>query len=534
MEVLGGLYLYLLLHGIVCCVFGFEGLSNLKIINISSDVFARGARATNCQPTAGGILCPNGPSKSTPDTISSTVPFSSAVSGTIQASLHSEVTKRPLSSDGSHSMTPVKPLKQYNSMDSLSSAGEKTLASDVSLAPKSLNNQLSSLQLARDSDRGSCITMNRTTSVDTSAQSCSFSPAEAIIAANEEVQNLSSELSSVNIHRNAQDEYYGPTKPTSPPSDCVLVKSSQSQVLQCNANRFSDATITNAAGKAATSDGGVFNSKEQCDLRLDSQPQVVSSSVEVEDDVAYFDNQRLKDPEVVCHSYLPKSASFGRVSNHSSPHPLHHGEPCTVVNSGSLSSDNKVGDESLSHASNILCNGYPQKLVGTSSYGLLHDERNEQCSERLVNGAVNSGSDVAMDMGESSIISNILSMEFDAWDDSLTSPLNLTKLLGENTDNQNVPLKKSSSWKVQSNNQSRFSFARQEESKIQAFDVHPSYDASQQFPKSRPLIQDFADRDLSMDKLGIANGFVANSLEEFENPGSGHFVASSNKLSGEY
>ncbi|KAJ1395105.1 hypothetical protein SESBI_33632 [Sesbania bispinosa] len=160
---------------------------------------------------------------------------------------------------------------------------------------------------------------------------------------------------------------------------------------------------------------------------------------------------------------------------------------------------------------------------------MLH-ERKEQRIGRLVNEAVNIGSDVAIDKGESSIISNILSMEFDAWDDSLISSNSLAKLLGDNTDNQNGPLKKSSSWKVQSN-QSRFSFARQEESKIQVLDVHPSHGANQQFPRSRSLIQDFVERDLSLDKLVIANGFPANNLEESESLGSGHFVASSNKLS---
>lgn len=63
---------------------------------------------------------------------------------------------------------------------------------------------------------------------------------------------------------------------------------------------------------------------------------------------------------------------------------------------------------------------------------------------------------VSPDMAESSIISNILSLEFDAWEDSLT------KLLGKN-DAQCTSLKSPTMRKVQDKNQSRFSFAREDE-----------------------------------------------------------------------
>jgi CCR4-NOT transcription complex subunit 4 len=183
----------------------------------------------------------------------------------------------------------------------------------------------------------------------------------------------------------------------------------------------------------------------------------------------------------------------------------------------------------------MFCNGYPEKLISGSSNGLLHDERNRQSIGRLVGDAVNAGCDAAIDKGESSIISNILSIDFDPWNDSITSPHNIVKLLGDNTDSQPSPLKKSSSWKVQSNNQSRFSFARQEEeSKIQTFDMHSSYAVSQQQPKSHTLNQNLAERDFYMDNLGIANGFPTSNFEEAENIGSVHSIASSNKLSREY
>ncbi|XP_027364959.1 uncharacterized protein LOC113872007 isoform X2 [Abrus precatorius] len=64
-------------------------------------------------------------------------------------------------------------------------------------------------------------------------------------------------------------------------------------------------------------------------------------------------------------------------------------------------------------------------------------------------------SKIASDMGENNIISNILSLELDAWEDSLV------KLLGE-SDEPYTPFKATTLRKVQDKNQSRFSFARED------------------------------------------------------------------------
>ncbi|XP_020693897.2 uncharacterized protein LOC110107830 isoform X2 [Dendrobium catenatum] len=67
-----------------------------------------------------------------------------------------------------------------------------------------------------------------------------------------------------------------------------------------------------------------------------------------------------------------------------------------------------------------------------------------------------------IDVGEGSIISNILSLDFDPWDGSLQSADNFAKLLNGMDKGSSSTL--SSSWKSQNHNQSRFSFARQENS----------------------------------------------------------------------
>lgn len=64
---------------------------------------------------------------------------------------------------------------------------------------------------------------------------------------------------------------------------------------------------------------------------------------------------------------------------------------------------------------------------------------------------------VASDIGENNIISNILSLELDAWEDSLV------KLLDE-TDEPYTSFKAPALRKIQDKNQSRFSFARQDDS----------------------------------------------------------------------
>ncbi|KAJ7980940.1 RNA binding (RRM/RBD/RNP motifs) family protein [Quillaja saponaria] len=298
-------------------------------------------------------------------------------------------------------------------------------------------------------------------------------------------------------------------------------------------------------GKASISVNGVSFAEEQCDWSIDSeansQAQVVTnSSTQVEEDIISFDNQRLKDPEVSRSPYIPTSPGLLHFSNHSRPYPLQNSERYddVGVNGAPLFVDSNVSDGPRLSSSRSILNGYPEKLVSSSSSGsnralehsfLLQDEGKGQHIGRL-GEAANSGINASLDRGESSIISNILSMDFDTWDDSLASPQNLAKLLRDK-DEQPGPLKVSSSWKAQNNNQSRFSFARQENYRNKAFDVYPSVNASARLPKNHSFIQDFAERDFYTDKLGIGNGFSSSGIEESENLGSSYYGVSSSNLS---
>ncbi|KAJ7947752.1 RNA binding (RRM/RBD/RNP motifs) family protein [Quillaja saponaria] len=472
---------------------------------------AWGTRASNCQPSPVGLASANGPTKLKPDIGSGTLAFSSAVAGTTQpCTLHGDTGKRPPLAEDSYTVHPkcknelLDPYKQLSSIDSQIDSGEKPATSDGPPATVTLSSLLSCPQSLKDSDRGSIMTTSTMNPMNATGHSCTTGlENEGNLTTKEEVENLCSNMSSININRNVRN-------------------------------------VT-----AATSVHGVYLSREQWNSSRDSEVNsqalvMTNSSTEVEEDIISFDNQRLKDPEVLCRSpYSPTSAGLLHVSNHSRPYSSQNSErhDAVNVNGDSQSVDNNISDP-ISSAASIISNGYPEKLVSsrTSSFDralehsfFLQDEGKGQHMGRL-GEAANSRVDASLDRGESSIISNILSLDFDAWDDSLASPQNLAKFLGDK-DEQPGPLKMSNSWKGQNNHQSRFSFAQQEDSKNKSFDVYQSLNVNERLPKNDSFIQDLAEREFFVDKLGNGNGFSSRSFEESENLDSGYAGFSSNKLS---
>ena len=114
----------------------------------------------------------------------------------------------------------------------------------------------------------------------------------------------------------------------------------------------------------------------------------------------------------------------------------------------------------------------PNGLHGRQANGLTEWDRSSNHSSVLLevgsgkcleeHGNVASGDcKLDQDTDESSIISNILSMDSGVWEDSLTSPQNLVKFLADN-DTQQSSLKIPCIRKPQESSQSRFSFARQD------------------------------------------------------------------------
>lgn len=136
-------------------------------------------------------------------------------------------------------------------------------------------------------------------------------------------------------------------------------------------------------------------------------------------------------------------------------------------------------------------------------------------------------------MGESSIISNILSLDCDTWDESLTSPQNLAKFLGE-TDKHQGSHRMSSPWRVQQSNQSRFSFAREEEPATHVPEAESSLGFRDQAFKPQYYGHDFANKaNFHGDRFGARNGFSLLNGEEPDTYSSNHSLFNSSKLMGE-
>ncbi|KAG8647320.1 uncharacterized protein LOC110622649 isoform X2 [Manihot esculenta] len=116
--------------------------------------------------------------------------------------------------------------------------------------------------------------------------------------------------------------------------------------------------------------------------------------------------------------------------------------------------------------SSEFCDNQPSsglQMDGTSNYSVVFSDTGlGKCLEGGNNSEGSPNNKVAPDVGENNIISSILAMDFDAWEDTLTSPQSLVKLLAK-TDRQHSSLRIPNLRKVQDGNQSRFSFARQDD-----------------------------------------------------------------------
>lgn len=507
----------------------------------------RGMRAVN--PVAISASS-NGTSKQKPDTIGGSSAFSSAVANTSPAiALHGDAVKKPISNDDGQAMygkvksdqsDPLKPLRQHIGMDSRNSA--EILATPIEDHAVSLSSQSSCPPLIKSNDKGLSMPPKVINSVDGNEQSRVSSPDKDNIATDVKMQNLCCDMSAINIDRNTKDENTGVFRPSNLFSDNGTINMPGHQG-QYYADQSREPLMSPATGKSVTSTNELFVSREKLDLRADPQTQAATdASPQEEDDILSFDNQRLKDPEVVCHSsYLPNSANSFHVPNLSRSHSLQHSEALASLNLNADSQivDKKVSDGLHRHSSStsVMSNGYPKKFIRNSAGPdravehplLLSSEGKGNHMGRLQGDA---DTHVATDTGENSIISNILSMDFDTWDESLALPQNLVKLLGENN-TEPSSMKMSSARKVQNNNQSRFSFARQEEARNQAFDVDRSFSVFGHLPKNDFLNLEFAENGDPLEKLGNRNGFYSGSFEESDNFSSNPSVFSSNKHSGE-
>ncbi|KAA8543984.1 hypothetical protein F0562_021839 [Nyssa sinensis] len=504
-----------------------------------------GMRASNIQLSPASFSCVTEPSKQKPDSYGGSMAFSTAVASTAQvSSLHGDIGKKFIPNEESGiiqqkgKLEPREPVKQYISTDPQASASEIPVTLGIS-ATSAMNSQLHYSPTSNDKDISTQPSI--TYSFDLSGQASDPFPEKDLVASTDgKIQGLCSDMLSMSIDRHLRDGCSSVIKPNSV-SDHAWIKTAGSQgSQQYYSEQFREPLTSYVAGKAVTS----ADDRGQSDWSSDSQTQVVQSVCpEIEDDVQSFDDQRLKDPEVVCHaSYLPNSSHSFHLSNHSRVYsPQHNEAPASINFNVDPQITYKKADKGLlpcGSGVSVISNGYPENLASSSAdldrivedSFLLPNEGKKKHKGRFEGEANNVNHNAAADIGESSIISNILSMDFDPWNESLTSSHSLARLLGE-TDKQQGSLKVSSSWKSQTSNQSRFSFARQEESKDRVFDVEPCLSNTGQVPRNRSFSHDFVENRDYFDKFG-SNDFSSPNVEDSDNfASSSHFHISSNKLS---
>ncbi|MCL7034119.1 hypothetical protein MKW94_016476 [Papaver nudicaule] len=203
---------------------------------------------------------------------------------------------------------------------------------------------------------------------------------------------------------------------------------------------------------------------------------------EAQEDAQNMNRPPLKIPEVGggLTSNLPYSSDLHaiNISNGNSWKGDDSFPLSTHFNVDNTTARTDVSNASLLSRSNELLssNGYFENKVSSSKLGRNFDHSRHPLNVEPVGypGSYNDKGAAALknstvDMGESSIISNIFSMDSDAWDVSLALPQNLAQLLGESEHGS-----RSGALRVKNSNQSRFSFARQDDFANQVPGLEPS------------------------------------------------------------
>ncbi|KAK6142050.1 hypothetical protein DH2020_013879 [Rehmannia glutinosa] len=284
--------------------------------------------------------------------------------------------------------------------------------------------------------------------------------------------------------------------------------------------------IRQTSEKAADTTEEVGIGIVQSDFRLGISTQVRQvDSREMEDDLLSFDNQRINDPEIATNRMPSHPLNLSKHSN------IHYPE---LNNAGIMGID--FDRHAVARNNNVM--------VSTSNFSSRHPENilnrpegNDAeypnmfpSKERMSLHQRYEVGSAAVDIGESSIISDILSMDFDPWDESLTSPQSLSKLLGD-TDKRQGSFGAPGSWKTQNSNQSRFSFAREGEPMSHVSDSGQSAEYYEQAFRQRPFGHDFSSRNsLYLERSVNRNGLPFLSGTEPDIFASSHSHISSNKL----
>ncbi|RAL37450.1 hypothetical protein DM860_000144 [Cuscuta australis] len=472
-----------------------------------------GARALNNQPPPASSPYSNGPLKSKPEMSNSSSSFSAAVASTGQSSLHAADRDKQLAHVDQSSNnkkrskvgTPKPAMLQHVEVDDQVCVTKTTLPSPVPL--------LHSHNAAKEKDR-------HTPRCSADCESVSHRPDTAKNAPQAPGHNrpdTSKNIAEAPVQNRPDTAKNIAEAPVQNRSDTAKniaeapgqeIDKLQANISSLSIDRHKSSPLLSyvhsrdplaSEGKATIHADESCTENDKSDSRVDLKMQVV---VTHEGGDGIPDSGHIQNPSLPLHSstcspFLSNSIGSVDTDMHivdrkcdsllqpSSSHKLHNGSSEDVVNNSADFGNPNKGSSSLSPADQ-------RKFANTSE-----------------------GVTTTADMGESSIISNILSLDFDPWDAPLTSPQNLAKLLGD-SDKQQPSLILSSSLKLHTSNESRFSFAREERSIKQASELEPSLGHMQQ-SFHHPLNQDLSSTRSFQDNPGIQSGF---SLIHNEDNGS--------------
>ncbi|KAI3450501.1 hypothetical protein Pfo_007166 [Paulownia fortunei] len=466
-----------------------------------------GTRPYSNQPLLTSTPCFNGPPSQNPDTCNGPMAFSKAVASASQvSSLQSDAGKKKVPneeitiSQEKSKIETLEPVKLESNTDGRITISDSSVAS-VHLANLPLSRQPHSPPTTKPP-------LNTSNRVDSSVTSSGpASDKDSIDGIDGNVENVCSDILSMCIHENQQ-------------------------LQNGYVEHIREPLICQTYGKAANTTEEVCVVSVQSDFRLGMQTQVTQVDLhEMEDDLLSFDNQRINDPEIATNR-VPDFSHMFNLSKHSNIHSPEFNNADGLV---SIDLDRQVVDRNsnMMVSTSNFHSGHPENILNSregndAEYSNLFPSKEKRSLLGRYEGKVGSG---AVDIGESSIISNILSMDFDSWDESLTSPQNLAKLLGE-TDKRQGSFGAPGSWKIQNSSQSRFSFAREGGPLSHVSDFGQSTDYYEQAFKQRPFGHDFSSSNsLHLEKAVSRNGLPVFSGTEPDIFASGHSHISSNKLS---
>ncbi|GAB4825388.1 hypothetical protein Ancab_008262 [Ancistrocladus abbreviatus] len=498
-----------------------------------------GTCASNCQSSDGSLVCSNGPSKHRPDLAGAAGPsiaLSTTVVGTsCGSSLVSDVGKRLMLPEEGHLRQHTNKMESSENVKHHYGENARTNVSEISAISLGARASMTSAgwlpSSAETAENNRDIKMPRNGShyADRQSDICDVGK-ETNASTDGKVQKLCSDMPSMTTDKRLDGEHPDIIHPNGLHLDNFM--SSGAQGLQRQDSEKLQAHLASlVVSKAATPVDGTSASRDARDWQSDIVMPMLNVSSGMLDK---FDHQS-SDAIVDNQTSLPNSSlSLHFLNNFSSL--LQHAD--AVNDDANPAIVNRKAGESLAtnvSTASVVSNGYLENSVsGTSSLdyiSILSNGGKENVAGRFFSEVSIVDSSPCLDM-ESSIISNILSLDLDSLDDPLTSPQNLVKLLGE-PDKQHGSLKLPSPWKAQNSNQSRFSFARQDEPRNQLFDVEPSFSNTVPTSMNNSFSHTFFEnREPYLQRLGNGIGFYQGNVELSDDISSSNSIFSAIKPSG--